>query len=448
MSWRDRLAPARMERVALVAPESSLRRMLATIATAGTVELDLSAAPAPQPGAVPGDDFERAVAAAVSSPPVAAHVGWIPASDIPALTEQLTASGSAVVPLRRPSGAEPPTLLASPRGTRGVARVLVDTYGTVPYSDLDPAWLAVVSYVVMFGMMFGDAGQGAVLVLGGILLGTGAIPALRGIRRMAGFVCAAGAMAIVFGVLYGEFFGPTGVLPVIWLSPLEQPVELLIAGMLLGSVLLAAAYAVGTVNRIREGGWGFALYARTGIAGSLLFVATALLVLGLVVDAQPVMIAAGVLAAAALVLILVGLLAEFGMSWSGFMQAGVELVDTVIRLGSNIVSFARLAAFGLTHAALLAVVWSATTALWAPDWRALVAILVFLVGNALTFTLEALVAGIQALRLEYYELFSRIFLQEGRPFRPWGPEVPPDVQADAVAVPSADAEAQLTGRQN
>ncbi len=43
----------------------------------------------------------------------------------------------------------------------------------------------------------------------------------------------------------------------------------------------------------------------------------------------------------------------------------------------------------------------------------------FVVGNALAFALEALVAGIQALRLEYYELFSRVFATEGRPFRPW-----------------------------
>ncbi len=95
----------------------------------------------------------------------------------------------------------------------------------------------------------------------------------------------------------------------------------------------------------------------------------------------------------------------------------------MIRLGSNLVSFARLAAFGLTHAALLTVVWNGTTALWGPDWRAAAAVLVFVVGNAVTFALEAVVAGIQALRLEYYELFSRIFQAEGRPFRPWSPEL-------------------------
>ena len=48
-----------------------------------------------------------------------------------------------------------------------------------------------------------------------------------------------------------------------------------------------------------------------------------------------------------------------------------------------------------------------------------VAAAVFLIGNAVSFALEGLVAGVQALRLEYYELFSRIFTAEGHQFRPW-----------------------------
>ena len=96
----------------------------------------------------------------------------------------------------------------------------------------------------------------------------------------------------------------------------------------------------------------------------------------------------------------------------------VELFDTVLRLFSNLVSFARLAAFGLTHAALGLVIWNATTSLWNGAW-AVLAVIVFVIGNAVAFALEALVAGVQALRLEYYELFSRVFVAEGRPFRPW-----------------------------
>jgi V/A-type H+-transporting ATPase subunit I len=48
-----------------------------------------------------------------------------------------------------------------------------------------------------------------------------------------------------------------------------------------------------------------------------------------------------------------------------------------------------------------------------------VAVVVFVIGNVVAFALEALVAGVQALRLEFYELFSRIFVGAGRPFTPW-----------------------------
>ncbi|XTR52297.1 hypothetical protein ACOM2C_01870 [Pseudarthrobacter sp. So.54] len=148
-----------------------------------------------------------------------------------------------------------------------------------------------------------------------------------------------------------------------------------------------------------------------------------LLVWGLSTGTGLLMAVAALMAFAALVFIFIGLFIEAGGGAPAIFQAVIELVDTVIRLGSNLVSFARLAAFGLTHAALLMVVWNGTTALWAPDWRAAAAVLLFVVGNLVTFALEALVAGIQALRLEYYELFSRIFQSEGRPFRPWSPDI-------------------------
>jgi V/A-type H+-transporting ATPase subunit I len=121
-----------------------------------------------------------------------------------------------------------------------------------------------------------------------------------------------------------------------------------------------------------------------------------------------------------LVLTYVGLLAAAGGGGAGAAQAGVELFDGVLRLGTSLISFARLAAFGLAHAALGAIVWQATTGLWSAGGPALIAaVLVFAIGNTLTFILQAVVAGVQALRLEYYELFSRVFVSEGRPFRPW-----------------------------
>ncbi len=174
------------------------------------------------------------------------------------------------------------------------------------------------------------------------------------------------------------------------------------------------------MNRWREGGWRLALVSTSGVAGIVVFLSLGLLALGAFTGRGWLLVAGGLVGVGGLVLAYVGLLAASGGGGAGAAQAGVELFDGVIRLGTNVVSFARLAAFGLAHAALGAVVWHGTTGLWAAGGLALLAaVALFVVGNALTFTLEGVVAGVQALRLEYYELFSRVFVSEGRPFRPW-----------------------------
>lgn len=431
MSWRERIQPVRMQRVALVSTADRVRDLLERAAEAGSVELDLpepvgerADAAADHSDAEPAtrtDPREAALARAGAGfavrGPVAAVPGWVPQPALPALAAALAPGGAAVVPLPRPPGAGPPTLLHPGGGRR--FDPLVQTYATVPYADVDPSLLAGLAYVVMFGMMFGDVGHGAVLILGALVLARGRSHRLARLRRAWPFLLGAGLASAVFGALYGEMFGPTGLVPVVWLAPLEHPVPLLLAAIGLGAVLLSVAYALGVVNRVREGGWGYALYARSGIAGGSLFLALSLIAVGLYLRVSWMSITGQLLAVVGLVLAFVGLLAESGGGAAGGLQAGIELVDVVIRLAANLVSFARLAAFGLTHAALGAVVWQGTTAVWGPGPRAVAAALLFVVGNLIAFTLEALVAGVQALRLEYYELFSRVFEGEGRPFRPW-----------------------------
>jgi V/A-type H+-transporting ATPase subunit I len=424
MRWRESLVPARMERVALVAPAHSMGDALRVLASRAVVELEL-----PDPSGDGQDELDRAVGAAIVSGPVSGLVGWAPAHRLPELTQDLAPLGCAIVRLSYPPGVQPPTLL-SRDGASSTSRLLVDTYGTVPYADLDPARLAGLTYVIMFGMMFGDVGHGALLLLSGLILRSGRIRRLHKLQNVWQFVVGAGLTSMFFGVLYGTAFGPTGLVPVVWLDPLTEPVPLLLAALLFGSALLGVAYALGTVNRFREGGWGVALYSRTGVAGSLLFLSLALLALGLYTGTGWVLSVAAVLATVALTFLSIGLYLESGGGAAGVAQAAIELFDIVIRLGSNIVSFARLAAFGLTHAALLMVVWNGTTALWVSGWYA-AAIVVFVIGNIVTFGLEALVAGIQALRLEYYELFSRIFATEGRPFLPWAPVLTPTPEPTA-----------------
>lgn len=409
-SSERRLAPVPMQRVAVVAPDWAVHDVLAQVADTGVVELEQ---PAGQQATV--DDV---AAVAVRSPYAAAWAGWMPTDATDALGARIAPSGGAVVPLARPRGEQPPTLLR--RRSDAPFTTLVETYSTVPYADVDPTVFAAVAYVVMFGLMFGDVGHGLLLLAVGLAARFGHWHRLRRLRPAATVVIGAGAAATAAGAAYGELFGPTGVVPPLWLSPLDDPVRLLVGGLAVGAVLLAVAYAIGTVNRVREGGWAYAVYAPSGLAGSTVFLGLALLVAGVLADDGWLVAAAVIVSASGLGLSFVGLYVGAGRGGSAAAQAVVELVDLVVRLGSNVVSFARLAAFGLTHAALGAVVWNATTALWGRSLPAtLAAVAVLVIGNAVAFGLEALVAAVQALRLEYYELFSRVFELEGRPFRPW-----------------------------
>ena len=92
---------------------------------------------------------------------------------------------------------------------------------------------AAVAYMFMFGMMFGDVGHGALLLVGGLVLRTGRIRRLEKLQKVWKFVVGAGLASMVFGVLYGTAFGPTGLVPVLWLDPLTEPVPLLLAAVLL-----------------------------------------------------------------------------------------------------------------------------------------------------------------------------------------------------------------------
>jgi len=447
--------PARMSRVAVVAPRARVREALVALADAGTVELVGALSPAQgkavealrrleRKGARAGparpclapelpdlDELERAGArdllagevelarrddGAVRHGSFAGFVGWTPESELETLSERLAPAGAAIVELSRPVWADPPTLLRTVRPARPF-RPLVETYGAARYEDIDPTPFAALAFVLMFGMMFGDAGQGLVLLALGLVLRR-ARGRLASVQFAWPLVVSCGASGTLFGLLYGEFFGPTGVVPTLWLDPLDEPFRLLIAAIAVGAVLLAASYAIGTVNRWRERGPFAALVAPSGFAGIAVFLGGAVALTGVLRDLDALLlVGVGVIGIGALLLGL-GFFLEAGRGPTAAAQASIEGVDAVVRVAANSVSFARLAAFGLMHGALTAIVWDGTVALWGGVLTA-AAITLFTVGNAATFSLELLVAGVQTLRLEYYELFSRIFAGEGRPFTPW-----------------------------
>jgi V/A-type H+/Na+-transporting ATPase subunit I len=454
MPLREVVETVAMLRVAIVAPADGLRAALVELADSGTTELEVT------PGADSSDasealrrlrtrgvpegparlagrplteselesagradllagevELQRRASAGRARGSFVVLVGWCPRDRAAEIRSRLEPLGAGVVELERPPYVDPPTLLRTPRAAEPF-KPLVETYGAVRYGDVDPTPFTAISFVLMFGMMFADAGHGILLAAAGLALRFLRQPRLAPLRKSWVLPFAAGLVATAFGVAYGEFFGPTGVVPVLWLEPLQNPLELLIAGVLAGAVLLAVSYVIGTVNRWREGGSASALLSSSGVAGSLVFAGVGTLAASIFIRSTPVLVVGAVIMAAGLVFLFLGFLLDSAGGVAGWLEAIVETVNSLIRIGANSVSFARLAAFGMVHAAIGSLVWTATVAMAASGWW-VVAVLVFVVGNAAGFTLELVVAGIQALRLEYYELFSRIYSGEGRPFEPW-----------------------------
>jgi V/A-type H+-transporting ATPase subunit I len=447
--------PARMARVAIVAPATSLRDALVEVADSGAVELagtpptasgealealrrlerDGRAEPQPllSPQEVDPGELERAgnapllagevelsrrAASAVEHGSFSALVGWTPEAGMDTLSARLAPLGATVVELPTPRWLEPPTLIARTAMAKPF-RPLVDAYGSARYADLDPTLFAAFSFVLMFGIMFGDVCHGLLLAAAGLGLRSVRRGRLLRLRNAWPLPVAAGLSAAFFGLLYGEAFGPTGLVPRIWLDPVDEPIPLLAAALAIGAVLLAVSYAIGTVNRWRESGAGAALVAPSGIAGTCVFLGGGVALAGWYFELVLLGIIGGAIIVAGLVLLSAGFLVHAGRGGAAILQAGIEVADAVVRIGSSAISFTRLAAFGMMHAAIGAIVWAAATAAWGGVVGTALAILVFFAGNVFAFTLELLVTGIQAMRLEYYELFSRVFAGEGHAFKPW-----------------------------
>ena len=99
-----------------------------------------------------------------------------------------------------------------------------------------------------------------------------------------------------------------------------------------------------------------------------------------------------------------------------FVQAFFELFETMLSYFSNTISYVRIGAFAVSHAAMMEVVLmlgGITDGAGNPNW------IIIVLGNIIVCGLEGLVVGIQVLRLEYYEMFSRFYTGSGREFHPY-----------------------------
>ncbi len=307
----------------------------------------------------------------------------------------------------------------------------VDMYGLPNYNEIDPTGFISVTFTVLFGIMFGDVGQGLVLSLIGL--------AMWKLKEMAigRILIPCGISSAIFGLVYGSVFGFEHVLDPMYhaLGFHEKPIEimhsattLLIATLSIGVLLLLIGMSINIFSSLRRKDYENGVFGASGISGLVFYVSLlgglVLELLGIHVLSIPYVL---ILIILPLALILfkepLGKKLEGKENWKPkkwgdyITQNSFELFETLLSYITNTMSFLRVGAFILIHAGMMIVVFTLA------DMLLLQAgmvgyVLVVILGNAFVIALEATLVCIQLLRLQYYELFSRFYVGAGRKFNP------------------------------
>ncbi|MCC7377408.1 MAG: hypothetical protein IT581_22295 [Verrucomicrobiales bacterium] len=419
--------------------EVELRR-----AEAEGIELsELSLAVADQAEALV-DNEERIQRATEGFPRTRATVlmtGWVPFADAAGVSDQirLAAGGRCVVTIIEGANTREspvPILVRPPEWLRPFARLL-QLYGLPRYDEVDPTLFVAVGYLLMFGMMFGDVGHGLLLALAGLALRR--LPRLAIARDFGMGMIAAGVVSTVFGLVYGSCFGlPAFHRHALWRDPLEgDPLALIQCALAMGVVTIGVGIGLNLINRWRVRDWfGFAL-DHFGILGAVFYAAGLFWILpGVASDADadrgtvfwarwlglglPV---AGWCLRVPIERIVGGESGpETGKVGVGgaMVESAVGAFEATLMFLANTVSFVRLAAYAMSHAAILAAAFAMADQVRAiPRFGGLCALGLIIAGNLAAMVLEGLVASVQALRLQYYEFLGKFFSGEGPPFMPF-----------------------------
>lgn len=336
--------------------------------------------------------------------------GWVPARALGALEARLaeTLEHPFELSSRKPLPEERRLVPSVPVRSKLLApfAMLVKQYGIPEYGEVDPTPLFAVTFLLMFGSMFGDVGQGAVIA--------GLAWWFRAkLRSFWLFGLLAGLSSVLFGFLYGSIFGYEHVLPALWMSPLHDPILMLQIALGYGVVFLVIACSLAIYNRMMIGNWWGAVFDHHGLINLIFYLALVWGGLGLATRGG-----FGVLPAV-LVVSSLGALAWY--AWrhldapvsEKILVVFIETLETIIGYVSNTLSFLRVAAFSLNHVALSIAVF--TLAGMMGTFGHIVTVIL---GNVFILVLEGGIVMIQVMRLQYYEGFSRYFSGEGHEFEP------------------------------
>jgi len=306
--------------------------------------------------------------------------------------------------------------------------MFVEMYGLPDYKEFDPTMLIALTYSVIFGFMFGDVGQGLVLLI------LGSIIAYKKQSRLAAIIARCGFFSTIFGFLFGSIFGFEDIIQPLWLRPAKAMTALPVIGNLntvfvititLGMLIIILMMILSIFTKLRFKKPGEALFDTNGVAGLVFYTSALITIILFMTDkTMPATVILLIMFVLPLILIflkepLSAVLEKKKIHLEGglgmfILQGFFELFEVLLSYFSNSLSFVRVGAFAVSHAAMMEVVLMLSGAESGNiNWIAVV------LGNIFVMGMEGLIVGIQVLRLEYYELFSRFYTGDGRAFKPY-----------------------------
>lgn len=347
-------------------------------------------------------------------------VGWMDEKSAKSLEKEIAKSGDTVMFYMEDADEvkdiEPPTKLKNNPVFKPF-EMFVKMYGLPSYKEIDPTAILAVTYILFFGIMFGDVGQSLVLAILGFIV--------YKVKKwdLGGIVGAVGLSGTVFGFIYGSFFGNEEIIPELFhttaLNPMNEIALMLGGTIAMGVLIIIFGMVLNVINAFKRKEIGEAIFGHNGIAGLAFYVGILLLVGNIFLKwGVPTAIFIAVIVCAVLCMYLcepLGKLVEGKKDWLPkdgmfFVENLFEMFEVILSFFTNTISFLRIGAFAIVHVGMMMVVAILS------EGGGVGGAVVQVIGNAVVMVLEGLIVGIQVLRLEYYEMFSRYFSGRGKEF--------------------------------
>lgn len=314
--------------------------------------------------------------------------------------------------------------------------MLLRNYGVPEYNTLDPTIIVAITFLFMFGMMFGDIGHGAVLLILGILLMSRKTSKGSFLKSAGLLIVYCGISSMIFGFIFGSVFGLEDLLPhyKFMIKPMDNITYMIKIVIYFGIITISLGILFNIINAIKRKKILDGIFQKTGLIGGVIYWGGIIIITRLLFNKQPVRKEIFLLMIILPVILLFfkapikrlfsknAQLKNEKMFKDGLfvyiIETFIELFEIFINYLANTMSFIRVAAFGLAHVALFIALFSLVDIVKHAPGGLVISAFILVIGNILIILLEGMIVMIQSIRLEYYEFFGKFYSGEGKVYKP------------------------------